>query len=333
MEVFFYVMEEKFRLELLSMIDRVADDNTVMMIDGCVCRLLRKYDINEKHTELCVLENENEKILNTYRASLRLEGRSPSTIYQYMDSIKHTLDDLGNKNIKDITTNDIRWALSLYQQRVSNTTANNRRKNLSAFFRWLTLEEIIPKNPMLKIHEIKSRYVTKKPFSDEDVEKLLDNCDTIKNRALLEFMFSTGCRVSEVQNVNREDIDFKSGECTVVGKGNKERTVYISERSMYYIKEYIMTRKDNLEPLFLNDHGTRLSKESIRQRLHKIGDVANVTNVHPHRCRRTMATELARKGMPIQYVQQILGHAKLDTTMIYCICDKKNVRNEFNKVM
>ncbi len=102
MEVFFYVMEEKFRLELLSMIDRFADDNTVMMIDGCVCRLLRKYDINEKHTELCVLENENEKILNTYRASLRLEGRSPSTIYQYMDSIKHTLDDLGNKNIKDI---------------------------------------------------------------------------------------------------------------------------------------------------------------------------------------------------------------------------------------
>lgn len=102
---------------------------------------------------------------------------------------------------------------------------------------------------------------------------------------------------------------------------------------MYYIKEYIMTREDNLEPLFLNDHGTRMSKESIRQRLHKIGDVANVTNVHPHRCRRTMATELARKGMPIQYVQQILGHAKLDTTMIYCICDKKNVRNEFNKVM
>lgn len=222
-------MEEKFRLELLSMIDRFADDNTVMMIDGCVCRLLRKYDINEKHTELCVLENENEKILNTYRASLRLEGRSPSTIYQYMDSIKHTLDDLGNKNIKDITTNDIRWALSLYQQRVSNTTANNRRKNLSAFFRWLTLEEIIPKNPMLKIHEIKSRYVTKKPFSDEDVEKLLDNCDTIKNRALLEFMFSTGCRVSEVQNVNREDIDFKSGECTVVGKATKKgRFIYLN---------------------------------------------------------------------------------------------------------
>ena len=117
------------------MIDRFADDNIVVMIDGCVCRLLRKYDVSEKHTEICVLENENEKILNTYRASLRLEGRSPSTIYQYMDSIKHTLDDLGNKNIKDITTNDIRWSLSLYQQRVSNTTANNRRKNLSAFFR------------------------------------------------------------------------------------------------------------------------------------------------------------------------------------------------------
>lgn len=197
----------------------------------------------------------------------------------------------------------------------------------------MTIEEIIPKNPMLRIGEIKSKYVTKKPFSDEDVEKLLDNCDTIKNRALLEFMFSTGCRVSEVQNANREDIDFKSGECTVIGKGNKERTVYISERSMYYIKEYIMTRKDNLEPLFLNDHGTRLSKESIRQRLHKIGDVAKVSNVHPHRCRHTLATELARKGMPIQYVQQILGHAKLDTTMIYCICDKKNVENEFNKVM
>lgn len=326
-------MEEKFRLELLAMISKFADEETITLLDGCIITLFKKYDIVEKNTELAVLDNMNEKIINIYRASLRLEGRSESTIYQYTDSIRHTLDDLGNKSILDITTNDIRWSLSLYQQKVKNTTANNRRKNLSAFFRWLTIEEIIPKNPMLRIGEIKSGYVAKKPFTDEEVERLLNNSGSLKNRALLEFMFSTGCRVSEVQNANREDIDFKTGECTVIGKGNKERIVYISERSMYYIKEYIMSRKDNLEPLFINDHGTRMSKESIRQRLHKIGDAANVTNVHPHRCRRTMATELARKGVPIQYVQQILGHAKLDTTMIYCICDKKNVRNEFNKVM
>lgn len=326
-------MEEKFRLELLGMINKLVDRNTEMILDGCICALLRKYNVSEKQTELAVLENENDKIINTYKASLRLEGRSEATIYQYMDAIKHTLDDLGNKNIVDITTNDIRWSLSLYQQRVKNTTANNRRKCLSAFFRWLTIEEIIHKNPMLRIGEIKTGYVTKKPFSDEDVEKLLDNSGTVENRALLEFLLSTGCRVSEVQNVNRDDIDFKSGECTVIGKGNKERTVYISEKSMYYIKEYIMSRKDNMEQLFVNNHGGRLSKESIRMRLHKIGVAAHVDNVHPHRCRRTVATNLARKGVPIQYIQQILGHAKLDTTMIYCICDQKNVRNEYNKVM
>lgn len=326
-------MDERFRLELLEMIGRFVDKGTETIIDGCVCALLRKYDVSEKHTELSVLENKNDKIINTYKASLRLEGRSESTIYQYMDAIKHTLDDLGNKNIVDITTNDIRWSLSLYQQRVKNTTANNRRKCLSAFFRWLTIEEIIPKNPMLRIGEIKSGYSIKKPFSDEEVEKLLSSSGTLENRALLEFMLSTGCRVSEVQDCNRQDIDFKSGECNVVGKGNKERTVYISERSMYYIKKYLMSRFDNEEALFINSRGGRLSKESIRERLNKIGKAANVTNVYPHRCRRTVATDLARKGMPVQYIQQILGHAKLDTTMIYCICDKKNVRNEYNKVM
>ena len=330
----FYVMEEKFRLEFLTMIDKFVDKNIENIIDGCLMSLMKKYDIEEKTTEIAVLGNYNENIIDTFVASIRLEGKSENTISQYVDAINYLLDEV-NKNIPNITTNDVRFHLANYQAKhhVSNVTVDNRRRYLSAFFKWCTLEEIITKNPMIRIGRIKNKYVNKKPFTDEDTERLKDKCETVEDRAILEFLLSTGCRVSEVAGVNLQDIDFQNGECTVLGKGNKERTVYISERAMYHIKNYIKSRTDNSLPLFLNERGKRMSKECIRLRLHKIGSAAHVDNVHPHRCRRTMASDLARKGVPIQYIQQILGHEKLDTTMIYCSCDKNKVRNEYNKVM
>ena len=219
-------MEEKFRIELLTMVDKFIGKEMVGILDRCLTKLFTKYDIVEKSTEICVLDKQNERIVKTYIASLRLEGKSETTIKQYYDAINHMLLDI-NKNICDITTNDIRFHLANYQERhnVSNTTVDNKRRFLSAFFKWLTIEEIIEKNPMLRIKKIKDKYVYKKSFNDEEIEKLKDNAESIRDKALIEFLLSTGCRVSEVVQTDLNDIDFIKGECTVIGKGNKERVV------------------------------------------------------------------------------------------------------------
>lgn len=327
-------MNEKYRIEFLEMASKFIPKEYVNQLDYCLASMAKEYDYVKKSTELATIDDSNEKILKTYLASLKLQGRSEKTIQQYKDAITFMFNDI-NKNIRDIDTNDIRFHLANYQaqRKVSNITIENKRKFLSAFFTWLTIEEKIPKNPMLRIGKIKNKYVTKKPFSDEEVERLKDNTTDVEDRALLEFLLSTGCRVSEASSVNRDDIDYRTGECTVLGKGNKERTVYISDKAMYYIKEYVMNRTDNTLPLFLNARGGKLSTASIRYRLRKIGKIANVSNVHPHRCRRTFASDALNKGMAAPYIQSILGHSKLDTTMIYCSYDKDVIKAEYRKLM
>ena len=327
-------MNEKYRTEFLAMASEFIPNEYIDQLDYCLMSMSKDYDYVEKSTEIATIDDSNEKILKMYIATLKLQGRSEKTIQQYKDAITFMFNDI-NKNLRDIETNDIRFHLANYQaqRKVSNITIENKRKFLSAFFTWLTIEEKIPKNPMLRIGKIKNKYVTKKPFSDEEVERLKDNTTDIEDRALLEFLLSTGCRVSETSSVNRDDIDYRTGECTVIGKGNKERTVYISDKAMYYIKEYIMNRTDNTLPLFLNTRGGKLSDASIRYRLHKIGKIANVSNVHPHRCRRTFASDALNKGMAAPYIQSILGHSKLDTTMIYCSYDKDTIKARYRKLM
>ena len=238
------------------------------------------------------------------------------------------------KNIKDIKTNDIRYHLAHYQSthKVSNATVNNKRKFLSAFFVWATKEEIIDRNPMLKINSIKEKYVTKKPFSDIELAKIRDVLKNDREKALVEFLLSTGCRVSEVAGLKVEDVNFRDGECVVCGKGNKERTVYINNKAMYYLERYLPDKMDASRPLFLNGWGKSMAKGNIEQLMRDIGKRAGVSKVHPHRFRRTMATNAMKRGMPVQYIQVILGHSKLDTTMIYCIYDKEMVKAEYLKV-
>ena len=326
-------MEEILRKELITVISNFVSKNEMEIIATHLTKIFYKYDITLKNTEIVPLDNYNERIVKNYIASLRLEGKSETTIKQYYDAIQFMLTDI-NKNINDITTNDIRFHLANYQSthKVSNTTVDNKRRFLSAFFKWLTIEEIIVKNPMLRINKIKDKYTCKKAFSDEDVEKLRDYAQNIEDRALIEFLLSTGCRVSEVVNTNLNNIDFDKGECTVIGKGNKERVVYINNKAMYYLKQYLNDRKSNSSSLFINSRGNRMSKETVRTRLNIIGKNANVNNVHPHRFRRTMASNLCKHGMPIQYTQKILGHAKIDTTMIYCMINDNSVKTKYYEI-
>lgn len=326
-------MEEKFRVELLTMLDKRMSKEQISAVDMALTALFRKYDVSESCTELAVCDDSNERIVNTYIASMRLEGRSEKTLKQYYDALTKLLDEIP-KNIKDIKTNDIRYHLAHYQSthKVSNATVNNKRKFLSAFFVWATKEEIIDRNPMLKINSIKEKYVTKKPFSDIELAKIRDVLKNDREKALVEFLLSTGCRVSEVAGLKVEDVNFRDGECVVCGKGNKERTVYINNKAMYYLERYLPDKMDASRPLFLNGWGKSMAKGNIEQLMRDIGKRAGVSKVHPHRFRRTMATNAMKRGMPVQYIQVILGHSKLDTTMIYCIYDKEMVKAEYLKV-
>lgn len=326
-------MEEKFRVELLTMLGKSMSKELVSAVDMALTALFQKYDVSEACTDLAVCDDSNEKIINTYIASMRLEGRSEKTLKQYYDALTKLLDEIP-KSIKDIRTNDIRYHLAHYQatHKVSNATVNNRRKFLSAFFVWATREEIVDKNPMLKINSIKEKYVTKKPFSDIELAKIRDALEDNREKALVEFLLSTGCRVSEVAGIKVGNIDFRTGECVVLGKGNKERTVYLNNKSMYYLERYLGGFVDAERPLFMNARGRGMTKQNIEELMRIIGKRAGVSKVHPHRFRRTMATNAMKRGMPVQYIQVILGHSKLDTTMIYCIYDKEVVKAEYLKV-
>ena len=326
-------MEEKFRVELLTMLGKSMSKELVSVVDMALTALLQKYDVSEACTDLAVCDDSNEKIINTYIASMRLEGRSEKTLKQYYDALTKLLDEIP-KSIKDIRTNDIRYHLAHYQatHKVSNATVNNRRKFLSAFFVWATREDIVDKNPMLKINSIKEKYVTKKPFSDIELAKIRDALEDNREKALVEFLLSTGCRVSEVAGLKVGNIDFRTGECVVLGKGNKERTVYLNNKSMYYLERYLGGLVDAERPLFMNARGRGMTKQNIEELMRIIGKRAGVSKVHPHRFRRTMATNAMKRGMPVQYIQVILGHSKLDTTMIYCIYDKEVVKAEYLKV-
>ena len=326
-------MEEKFRVELLTMLDKSMSKEQISAVDMALTALFQKYDVSEACTDLAVCDDSNERIISTYIASMRLEGRSEKTLKQYYDALTKLLDEIP-KSIKDIRTNDIRYYLAHYQatHKVSNATVNNKRKFLSAFFVWATREEIVEKNPMLKINSIKEKYVTKKPFSDIELAKIRDALEDNREKALVEFLLSTGCRVSEVAGLKVGNIDFRTGECVVLGKGNKERTVYLNNKSMYYLERYLGNFVDADRPLFMNARGRGMTKQNIEELMRIIGKRAGVSKVHPHRFRRTMATNAMKRGMPVQYIQVILGHSKLDTTMIYCIYDKEVVKAEYLKV-
>lgn len=326
-------MEEKFRMELLAILNKGMDKEQINAVDMALTALFQRYEVSEQCTDLAVLDYCNDKIINNYIASMRLEGRSEKTLKQYYDALNKLLEEIP-KNIRDIKTNDIRYHLAHYQSthKVSNATVNNKRKFLSAFFVWATKEEIIDRNPMLKINSIKEKYVTKKPFSDIELAKIRDVLKNDREKALVEFLLSTGCRVSEVAELKVEDVNFRDGECVVCGKGNKERTVYINSKAMYYLERYLPDKMDASRPLFLNGWGKNMTKGNIEQLMRDIGKRAGVKKVHPHRFRRTMATNAMKRGMPVQYIQVILGHSKIDTTMIYCIYDKEVVKAEFQKV-
>ena len=308
-----------------------ADDDTINLVQDVLIMQLNAYEVTERCTDVAVRDDSAQGLLKKFLATKRVEGTADSTLQRYAE-INGALLQYLSKPLTEITTYDIRFYLSMRRQigRVSNRTLDGMRRCYSSFFGWLNAEGLIPHNPCAALAQIKSRKVVKKPYSAADMERLREACSNIRDLALVDFLYCTGCRVSEVSRLDIVDIDFERMECVVLGKGNKERKVYLTEVAAMHLQEYLAGRKDSSEALFAGK-GRRLKKPGIEAIIKKLGRSAGVGNAHPHRYRRTLATNLLDRGMNIQDVAAILGHADLKTTQVYCYISQANVKAAYCK--
>ena len=274
-------------------------------------------------------QNTNEKFINSFLSAKEIEGCSQRTISYYKENIQRLISKL-EKPIKGITTEDIRNYLSNYKEtnNCGSVTIDNIRRVFSSFFAWLEDEDYIIKSPVRRIHKVKAASIIKETFTDENIEKMRDECKNIRNLAIIELLISTGMRVGELVNLNIEDINFEDRSCIVQGKGNKQREVYFDARTKIHLMQYLNIRKDDNKALFVskNKPHQRLSISGIELIVRKIGVKTDVNRVHPHKFRRTLATMAIDKGMPIEQVQKLLGHVKIETTMHYAMVNQNNVK-------
>ena len=276
-----------------------------------------------------ILENENkdnsseQNLVELFLSAKRIEGCSEKSLKYYLTTIQSMLNSIGKK-IKHIQTDDIRNYLTEYQanKKSSRVTIDNIRRILSSFFSWLEDEDYILKSPVRRIHKVKTASNIKETYSDEALELMRDNCTELRDLAIIDLLASSGMRVGELVTLNREDINFNERECVVFGKGNKERLVYFDARTKIHLQNYLDERSDSNPALFvtLKEPHERLMIGGVETMLRELGRRLKLNKVHPHKFRRTLATSAIDKGMPIEQVQQLLGHQKIDTTMHYAIC-------------
>jgi len=270
-----------------------------------------------------------QDLMELFLSAKRIEGCSEKSLKYYQSTIEAMISGVG-KDVKHITTDDIRNYLTDYQttRQSSRVTIDNIRRILSSFFSWLEDEDYILKSPVRRIHKVKTVSNIKETYSDEALELMRDNCAEIRDLAIIDMLASTGMRIGEMVLLNREDIDFNERECIVFGKGNKERVVYFDARTKIHLHEYLNSRTDDNSALFvsLKAPHSRITIGGIESRLRKLGKQLGLQKVHPHKFRRTLATMAIDKGMPIEQLQQLLGHKRIDTTLQYAMVKQSNVK-------
>lgn len=275
------------------------------------------------------IEQENIKILDAFISAKNIEGCSEKSLKYYRTTIEAMLATIG-KGVLHVTTEDLREYLANYQEekKSSKVTIDNIRRILSSFFTWLEDEDYILKSPVRRIHKVKAATVVKETYSDEELEVMKDACDNPRDLALIDILASTGMRVGELVLLNREDINFEERECIVFGKGSKERIVYFDAGTKIHLQEYLDGRTDDNEALFVSLRAPydRLQIGGIEVRLRNLGEKLELSKVHPHKFRRTLATTAIDKGMPIEQLQRLLGHQRIDTTLQYAMVKQSNVK-------
>lgn len=288
----------------------------------------------EEETDQIKEKETNSELLDMFISSKRVEGCSEKTLKYYQASIMRLFSTVDIPAIR-MRTDDLRGYLSEYQQtsQCSKSNIDNIRRILSSFFAWLEDENYILKSPVRRIHKIKSNQPVKETYTDESLEIMRDQCGCLRDLALIDLLSSTGMRVGELVRLNRSDIDFENRECVVFGKGSKERPVYFDARTKIHLKNYLDSRTDKNPALFVSliQPFKRLEISGVEIRLRNLGRKLGITKVHPHKFRRTLATRAIDKGMPIEQVQRLLGHAKIDTTMQYAMVNQNNVKISHRK--
>ena len=319
-------MEEK----VVKIINEMAEYLNVSQMKKLQEVLLKTF--SEKELEKA--EISNKEYLQLFLDAKKIEGCSERTIQYYRTTVERLFLSISTP-IRKVTTEEIRRYLVEYQQinNCSKVTIDNVRRNISSFFSWLEEEDYILKSPMKRIHKIKTKQQVKETISDEAIEQLRDNCNCLRDLAIIDLLYSTGIRVGEIVNLNISDIYFEARECVVFGKGDKERRVYFDAKSKIHLQEYLSKRKDNNPALFvtLDAPYERLKISGVEIRMRRLGRRLNMDKIHPHKFRRTMATRAIDKGMPIEQVQKLLGHSQIDTTMKYAIVNQTNVKTSHQK--
>lgn len=264
----------------------------------------------------------------------RIEGCSERTLNYYETTINNMIEKI-NKKVNCMETEDLRNYLSEYQSKnnCSKVTIDNVRRILSSFFAWLEDEDYIVKSPVRRIHKVKATQTVKETYTDEELEEMRDSCTEIRDLAMIDFLSSTGVRVGELVNIDKVDVNMQERSCVVLGKGGKEREVYFDARTKIHLQNYLNTRTDNNSALFVSllKPYERLKISGVEIRLRELGKKTNIKKVHPHKFRRTMATRAIDKGMPIEQVQVLLGHRKIDTTLQYAMVNQNNVKNSHKR--
>lgn len=318
-----------------TLFGKIPNDEIPIVIDS-ITFCMRNYELTEKVTSVVVYDQSDSQIIGKFFVAKAVEGLCESSMGYYRTILKCFFTNVG-KHVKEIETNDIRVYLAYKKMsKCSDNTLNNIRRVLSSFFVWCTEEEICRKNPMLRIKGIRPTKKIRKPLTEDEMELLRYGAKTKRDKAIIEFLYSTGCRVSEMLGVNRDDIDLASGELEVLGKGRKYRTVYLSSRCKSVLREYLEERNDDCEPLFIstwegfggtrNHNLRRMSRSAVEVMVRNLGKRVNIENVHPHRFRRTAASIALKRGMPIEQVQKMLGHESIETTTIYAQSSSDEVK-------
>lgn len=329
-------MNEEFMKTIVDGLKNVLDEKQMESVGNVIETVLSEYDVIRKPTSDEQRNKENAELLSVFLSAKKIEGCSDKTIRYYQSSIEKLMVAVA-KNVREINTNDICCYLADMQEKrgLSKVTIDNLRRIFSSFFSWLEDEDYITKSPVRRIHKVRTDKLVKEVLTDENVEILRDSCTEIRDIAMIDFLLSTGVRVGELVKINRSDIDFQERQCKVFGKGNKEREVYFNARTKIHLQQYLNSRTDEDSALFvsLTKPHTRLTISGVEVRIRKLGEAVKLNKVHPHKFRRTLATMAIDKGMPIEQVQKLLGHVRIDTTLHYAMVNQANVKMAHRKFL
>ncbi len=318
-------MNQKLITDIESQMQKVLDNSQMKRLHQVLRYCLHRCEVT--NSELC--EETEKDYISMFLAAKKIEGRSNKSLKYYQFTIEKMVQSV-EKSVRHITTDDLREYLSTYQKdnNSSKVTIDNIRRILSSFFGWLEDEDYIVKSPVRRIHKVKTGKTIKETYTDEQLELMRDSCNELRDLAMIDMLASTGMRVGELVLLNREDINFEERECIVFGKGDKERVVYFDARTKLHLQNYLDCRTDDNSALFvsLSAPQKRLQISGVEVRLQKIGKSLGIEKVHPHKFRRTLATMAIDKGMPIEQLQQLLGHQRIDTTLQYAMVKQSNVK-------